>query len=206
MKRIAFFVLFSACLVIQTKAQIRYGFRAGISTTNLDKETVEASGVSLAIKDAKYGYHLGIFARGRLGETFYIQPELAFNANSVDFTVDDAQDGIMDKVLNEKYQHLDIPLMLGAKFGPLRLEAGPTGHVYIASKTELDQIGGYEQRFNDFNLGYQGGIGLDIWKILVDLRYEGNFTRFGDHMRIGGEEVKFSDRPSRWLLTVGFSF
>ena len=206
MKKIAFLVLAIAVFTLPANAQIRYGLRAGLSTTKLDKETVQASGVSLAIKDAQYGYHVGVFARGKLGETFYIQPELAFNSSSVDFTVDDAQDGFMNTVLNEKYQNLDIPVMLGAKLGPLRLEGGPAGHVYIASKSELDQIDGYQKRFNDFNLGYQAGVGLDLWKFLVDLRYEGNFTKFGDHMSIAGEQVKFSDAPSRWLLTVGFSF
>lgn len=206
MKKIALSAFVLVVFALAAEAQIRYGFRAGLSSSNLDDDIFEKNGVSLAIKEANYGYHFGVFARARLGEVFYLQPEVTFNSNSVDFVVDDFQEGLMNTVLNEKYQNLDIPLMLGLKFGPLRIEGGPTGHVYIASQTELDQIGGYERRFNDFTLGYQAGVGLDIWKILLDLRYEGNFSRFGDHMRIGGEEVKFSDKLSRWLLTVGFSF
>lgn len=204
-----FIVVFSllACLfAFQANAQIRFGVQTGLSTSQLDKETAQANGVSVAIKNANYGYHLGIFARAKFSDHWYLQPEVNFNSSSVDFEVTDFQEGLMDKVLTEKYRNLDIPLMLGYKLGPLRLEAGPTGHVYMASKTELNQIGGYERRFNDFNLGYQAGFGLDIWKIMLTLRHEGNFQRFGEHMTIGGQEVNFSQRPTRWVASVGFSF
>lgn len=206
MKNLICLSILFCILAIQANAQIRFGFRGGVSTSQLTSETIEANGVSLAIKDANYGVHIGIFGRAKLSERLYLQPEVAFNSSSVDFQVNDFSDGLMNSVLTEKYQHLDIPLMLGYKLGPLRLEAGPTGHVYLASKSELEEIGGYERRFNDFNLGYQAGFGLDIWKLLIDLRYEGNFNRFGDHMSIGGQDIQFSQRPTRWLMTVGFSF
>ncbi len=206
MKNLICLSILLSILAVQTNAQIRFGFRGGVSTSQLASETIEANGVSLAIKDANYGVHVGVFGRAKLSERLYLQPEVAFNSTSVDFQVTDFADGLMNDVLTEKYQHLDIPLMLGYKLGPLRLEAGPTGHVYLASKSELEDIGGYERRFNDFNLGYQAGFGLDIWKLLIDLRYEGNFNRFGDHMSIGGQDIQFSQRPARWLMTVGFSF
>jgi len=178
-----------------------------LSSTDLKKETIQANGVSLAIKDASYGFHFGVFARGKFTPNWYIQPEVVFSTSKVSFTVNDFQEGLMDKVLSERYNNLDIPLMVGYKLGPLRLEGGPVGHIYIASNSELeDQVSGYEKRFNNFNLGYQAGVGLDIWKILVDLRYEGNFTKFGDHIRIGGNDVKFSNAPTRWVLSAGFSF
>ncbi len=207
MKKIIFVFTTILCFAaIQTNAQIRYGFQAGMSSFQLDKESVQTNGASVAIQDAKYGFHIGAFARAKLTKHWYLQPEANFNSSSVDFQVSDFSDGLMDKVLTEKYRYLDIPLMLGYKLGPLRVEAGPTGHVYVASKSELGQIGGYEKRFNNFNLGYQAGFGLDIWKLMIGLRHEGNFEKFGDHMSIGGQQLNFSQRPSRWLMTVGFSF
>ncbi|MBI5914528.1 MAG: PorT family protein [Bacteroidetes bacterium] len=206
MKKIAISFFALVLLALQADAQIRFGLRAGLSSSNLDRETISNSGVSVAIKDAKYGYHFGIFGRVSFNQHWYLQPEAMFNSNSVDFEVDDFSSGFANTVLTEKYQQLDLPLMLGYKLGPLRVEGGPTGHLHIASKSELEQIGSYDRRFSNFNLGYQAGVGLDIWKLLVDLRYEGNFNKFGDHMNIGGEQVNFSQTPARWLLTVGFSF
>ncbi len=206
MKSFIFVFTILCFFTFQTNAQIRFGIRGGLSSSQLNQESIQTNGVSLAIKDANYGYHLGIFGRAKLSKHWYLQPEVAFNSTSVDFVVTDFSDGLVDKVLTEKYRNLDIPLMFGYKLGPLRAEAGPTGHVYVASKSELEQIGGYERRFNNFNLGYQAGFGLDIWKLMIDLRYEGSFEKFGDHMSIGGQQVNFSQSPTRWLMTVGLSF
>jgi hypothetical protein len=206
MKKIAILALAVFSLAISSYAQVRFGFRAGLSTSQLTSETIQQSGVSVAIKDANYGFHIGVFGRAKLGERWYLQPEAVFNSTSVDFQVTDFGEGFVDKVLTEKYRNLEIPLMLGYKLGPLRFEAGPTGQVYVASKSELEEIGSYDRRFNDFTLGYQAGAGLDIWKITLDLRYGGNFQKFGEHMSIGGEQINFSQRPARWLMTVGFSF
>lgn len=207
MKKFIFVFTTVLCFIaIQTNAQIRYGLQAGLSSTNLDRETIQANGVSVAIKDASYGFHIGAFVRAKLSPHLYLQPEANFNSSSVDFEVTDFSEGVMNKVLTEKYRYLDIPVMVGYKLGPLRLEAGPTGHFYVASKSELGQIDGYEKRFNNFNLGYQAGFGLDIWKVMLSLRYEGNFEKFGDHMNIGDQHINFSQRPTRWVMSAGFSF
>lgn len=206
MKRI---ILITASLLVFAsfaQAQVRFGFKGGLSTSQLDQETVTANGVSVALKDANYGFHFGVFGRAKLTDHWYLQPEVIFNSMSVDFRVDDFSEGMTNSILTEKYRNLDIPLMLGWKLGPIRLEGGPTGHVYLASNSELDQIDGYQHRFNNFNLGYQAGAGLDLWKLTLDLRYEGNFSKFGEGMSIGGQELEFSQAPARWVASVGFSF
>ena len=72
-------------IVSQAQNEFKFGIRAGLSTPNLDKETINQNGLNLAIKEAKYGYHLGLFMRAPLGNTFYLQPEALFNSNTVDF-------------------------------------------------------------------------------------------------------------------------
>lgn len=208
MKKPAIWILMLVFIPFLSQAQLKFGVRAGLSTTNLDKETVSQNGFNLAIKDAKYGYHLGIFTRASLGNTIYIQPEVLFNSSTVDFEIGEMGNGVVNTVLNEKYQNLDIPVMLGLKLGPARLEAGPVGHVFLKSKSEIEgEVTGYSQRFEDFNLGFQAGLGFDIFKkFLFDVRYEGNFNNFGEHMMLFGEEVSFSQNPSRIVATVGFAF
>ncbi len=189
------------------QSQNKFGIRAGLSTPNLDKETVQQNGLTVAIKDAKYGFHIGLFSRFYLGEKLYLQPEALFNSSKVDFDVSDFGQGLMNTVLEESYQNLDIPLMLGYKIGPLRLEGGPVGHIHIASKSELEEeVTFYTQRFQNFNMGYQAGLGLDIWQFVLDVRYEGNFENFGEHMTVSGQQIRFSQNPSRWVMTLGFAF
>lgn len=206
MKKSAFVLILLFNLAAFTQAQIQFGLKTGMSSENLKTETISQNGLSIAVKDASYGFQFGVFLRGQMGDHWYLQPEVLFNSNKVDFTVTELSDGLVNKVLYEKYQRLDLPLLLGYKLGPLHLQAGPTGQLHIASSSELEQIDGYEQRFSNFRLGYRAGAGLDIWKLTFDLNYDGSFSNFGEHMRIGGEEIKFSQNPSRWVATVGFRF
>ncbi len=200
-----FFLLTTLALAAQN--QNNFGFKIGLGTENLDRESVEANGVMLAIKDARYGFHLGAFGRIRIGEKFHLQPEVLFNSSKVDYKLTELSSGTVDKVVSESYQNLDIPLLAAWQFGFLRLGAGPVGHVHISSRSEIDdEVPNYKPRFEDFTLGYLAGLGVDIWRLTFDLRFEGNLTRFGDHMYIGGEHVRFSQRPTRWLFSVGYAF
>ncbi len=206
MKNVMFFVIVSLLFPFTGHTQFKVGIRAGLSTSNLQKETIEESSLKIAIKEAKYGFHFGFFSRVTFSEKVYLQPEVLFNSNRVDFDIDDSGNGLVNKVLNEKYQYLDIPLMAGYKIGALRLEVGPVGHAYLKNKSELFAIKEYSQNFKDFTLGYQAGIGLDIFNLLVDVRYEGNFNDFGEHMNVGEKQIDFSQSPSRWLMTIGYCF
>ncbi|HND75364.1 MAG TPA: hypothetical protein PKW10_13030, partial [Saprospiraceae bacterium] len=115
--------------------------------------------------------------------------------------------GTIDTILaKETLQDLDIPIMLGFKSGILRLNAGPVGHLYLDSSSDLFKVSGYSEQFDKIKWGWQAGLGLDIWKFTIDLRYEGNFSKFGDHIRFGGKSYSFSDRPQRLIASLGLAF
>ncbi len=193
-------------------AQFSAGIQAGLSTFSVDDEEIQIfdeqgrEDFTLLLESGEYGYHLGIWTQIQLG-TFIIRPELVFNSNSASFRIFDQDDpDIMDQVLTEKYQNLDIPIMIGVKTGILRLNAGPVAHVFLNSTSDLFDFADYEENFSSLTLGYQAGVGLDLWKINVDLRYEGNLTRFGNHLTFSGREYEFSDRPNRLIASVGYKF
>lgn len=186
-------------------AQIKFGLRGGISTMDIEAGQLLISDrdgldeLTLAVQDAKFGVHAGIFAKVPLGPIF-LQPEILFNSNKVTFTQDN-----VDGILTEKYQYLDIPVMAGIQLGPIKPQFGLVGHVFLDSASDL-QIEDYQEDFNSLTLGWQGGLGLEFKKILVDVKYEGNFSRFGNHINVGDNEYAFSDRPSRVVVTLGYAF
>jgi len=211
LKKTFIVTLFAICCVASAEAQLKIGLRLGVSTTDVNPNDLDilnngTTQIRLALDDAKYGIHGGLVIQGKIGN-FLIQPEILFNSNRVDYEVSDAQNpDVSPLIKEEKYQYLDIPVLLGFKLGPLRLQAGPVGHIYINSSSELTDIDGYEERFKDFTFGWQGGIGLDLWKIMLDVRYEGNFSKFGDHITFFGDRYEFDKSPARFLFSAGFVF
>lgn len=207
---LGFMVLFVSCTTLS--GQIRFGLRAGLTTTDIqvaDLRLLDQGGgerLNLALEDANYGIQLGVVIQTQINK-FIFQPEVLFNSNSVDYRVTDLlSPGTTGEVLREKFNYLDIPVLMGFRFGPLRLQAGPSGHVFLNSSSDLFKFNEYDQTFQDLTVGWIGGAGLDIWNLMLDVRYEGNFNKFGDYIRFAGREYAFDDRPSRWIFSLGIRF
>jgi hypothetical protein len=207
-------VFLLAGLPLMLHAQMKFGIQGGLNTTQIDPGKLvildqdDREDFELAVNRARYGYHLGVFFQAQ-ADFLFIQPAIWFRSSSVDYTINDVQDSSLSNVLTERYQYLDIPILLGLKLGPLRIGCGPVGHIYINSTSELfdtDPVDGYEQQFEDMTVGYIAGLGLDIWNFHLDLNYEGSFNRFGDHFTFFGEEYAFDNSPSRLIATIGISF
>ena len=114
--------------------------------------------------------------------------------------------GIISSIRSESYNNLDIPLMVGIKVGPFRLQGGPVAHIFLNSSSDLTAISGYSQKFKDASYGIQGGIGLDIHKVRLDFNYETNISLFGDHINIDGQPYDFDQRPGRLVASIGVKF
>ncbi|MBX2870440.1 MAG: PorT family protein [Saprospiraceae bacterium] len=202
-------ILFLLCLTagLALQAQVKLGLRLGVATTSLNEEDLSSlNELDVALKDASYGVNGGLVLQINLGN-FIIQPEVLFNSSQVDYNVSDVGNGIVDSLFKEKFQNLDIPILLGYKLGGfLRLHAGPVGHVLINSTSELTDIQGYKEKFNNFTWGWQAGFGVDIGKLMIDMRYEGNFNKYGDHFEFFGTEYEFDQAPARFLVSVGYLF
>ena len=97
--------------------------------------------------------------------------------------------------------------MLGAKLGPVRLNAGPSARLLINSPKDLINDPDFKAMYNDLTFGYQAGIGVDIVKrITLDLRYEGSLQKYQTKIDAGGEKISLDDRPNAFLLSVGIMF
>lgn len=191
-------------------AQVRFGVKAGLSSYDLANDGILIPGddhqISWNIKNAGYGHHFGVYTRLTL-LGLYLEPSLLLNSNTVTYDIKTyGESGVFNTIKNEKYNTLDVPVLAGIKAGALRFQGGVVGHLFINSISDIVDIKGYEQRFEAATYGWQGGMGLDVWNLSLDLLYEGNFNKFGDHITIGGQPFSFSSRPSRLLLTLGYKF
>ena len=204
-------ILFTLLLLSFTGfGQFEIGIKAGISSAELIEDGLnfqeEDYSLQLELLESGYGYHFGLYTRVKIA-AFFIEPAFLINSSKVNYNLSEfIEDEITQSIKSESFTNLDIPLLIGIKTGPFRLQGGPVAHIYLDSSSELFDISGYEQRLKSANYGYQVGAGIDIWKLRFDLLYEGNFSKFGDHITIRDTELSFDDSLARFLLTVGFKF
>ena len=190
-------------------AQVKFGFKAGLASHDIGTDSIRIiedgsqERYTIRINEANYGFHAGMVLQINING-FIIQPEVLWNTNRVDFQISEA--GNVGRIISETYQFLDVPLLIGTKAGPLRLNIGPVGHVFLRNTSGLIDFDGYREDFRSLTLGYQAGLGLDFWKLFIDIRYEGNLNNFGNHITFFGKPYQFTERPRRLLASIAFVF
>lgn len=209
MKKPVLFISFLFLLQL-SYSQVRFGLRGGLSNSNEDGQMIQvftpADSLQLGITDAKYGIHLGIYAQFK-GKHFFVQPEVLFNSSSVEYQLSDFRSSdVVNELLSETYQQLDIPVMMGLRAGPFRIGAGPVGHLFLNSNSDLEDLDNFEPLFKRMKYGMQAGLGLDIGKVALDVKWEGNFYKFGDHIQFSGESFKFDKQSTRLIASLGIAF
>jgi len=194
-----------------SNGQIRPGIKFGVSTPDVapkDFIVTNQQGVDyyhIFVDKARYGVHAGAFIQMQLGNLF-VQPEILYNSTSVKYRLDSLFNDGGSAHFTDSYRNIDFPVMVGLKAGPLRIGAGPVGHIHFQENGGFKDYEGFEAFVDDLTWGWQAGVGLDFWKLHIDARYEGNFSKLGDHISFFGERFDFATNNNRIIGSIGFSF
>jgi len=208
MKKVIFVLALAAIFTTTAQAQFKAGIKGGVTTYNMKLGDFlvtngdAASDFGLAVKDAKFGYQFGLWAR--IGRGLHIQPEILFSTNKVEYEIQNGNDVFLGE---ETYANIDVPIMAGIKLGPLRAQAGPVARIFLGSDDKLaNVIDDYQSDHDRLKIGYQAGIGLDLWRVALDLRYEGSLRHFGDNISVAGQNFGLDGKAGRVVATVGVAF
>src|SRR5690606_27759893 len=113
MKTIA--ILTTVCCLIAGSlplvGQVRLGIKGGLSTSDVPVSALvitderDVDKLRLSVDNEKYGLHLGMFVQAQFNH-FFIQPEIVFNSETVDYAVEDLQGATPVRILDEMYRNL----------------------------------------------------------------------------------------------------
>jgi Outer membrane protein beta-barrel domain len=193
------------------KKLVYVGVRGGANFSQLRTDGFQITRPGTSVQDffknnsnARTGYVLGAYAR--IGRKFFVQPEVLFSTKGG--TVEILKAGNSSPVnVDVKFSQIDIPLLLGYKIGPLRLNAGPVASLNVAQGGELgDALKVYtSQNINktieQATFGYQAGVGLDLGSFNIDVRYEGGLSNISQ-LNLQNN-AQFNSKVSLWQLSLG---
>lgn len=167
-----------------------FGIKGGLNY-NANGDYFESAEINAKNPDRNVGYHIGLF--GKVGNQIYFKPELVYTSTKSDYD-------------NESFemQKLDAPLLVGIKvLGPVSVFAGPSFQYILDSDFNGITIDDIE---NDFSVGLNFGIGLNINKLGIDLRYERGFSEneatFIGNNGVGSIESRIDTRPNQLILSL----
>lgn len=173
------------------------GIKGGVNYSSL-KTTDD-----LADKNSILGYQVGVFTRLG-GAGLYLQPEVYLGSKGNDFIRFEDQDGNQVEAKGEvRFTTLDVPVLLGTKFGPgklnFRLMAGPVISFIVDKNTTFDSAYDNVTDFDNYKdkaLGLQAGAGVDVGNFTVDLRYEAGLSNVS-------ESEKYDQKQNLFHLSLG---
>jgi hypothetical protein len=191
MKKYLLCIAFLTAMCISAQAQFSVGVKGGINFSKINADNLNES--------TRTGYQVGVFAR--VGNTWYLQPEMYVSSTGGSFTATDNA----DVHASVSFNNLSVPLLLGHSFGSkdlnIRLMAGPI-YTYAFNKNEnfSENFNAAYQDFGNYKsstIGFQAGGGVDIGAITADIRYEGGLTDINPN---------FGQRQNLWAISIGFKF
>lgn len=201
-----FLMIIAVFVTMAVYPQVKFGLKAGVATNTVPTYDINTGTNNIeAYKDASFGYHAGAFLRITL-MGMYIMPEVVFASTSYDYKVTTAEDP--EVIKTQKFDKLDIPVLLGFKLGPVRINAGPSASILIGSPKELISDPNFSDLYRSATFGYQAGLGFDIVSHLTfDLRYGGSLSKkFGESVTIGSQTFNLDQRESSVMLSIGYMF
>ncbi|MFC1222468.1 porin family protein [Pedobacter sp. BG31] len=197
MKKIIFSIVFLTLGWATSKAQtFNLGVKAGVNVAKLNAD--------FASEENRLGYQIGAWARIG-GASFYVQPEAYIGSKGNKFISIQQDNG--NEVSAEgkvKFTTLDIPVLLGTKFGAknlnFRLMAGPVISFVLDENSSFSSAYQQATDFSNYKnqaLGLQAGAGVDVGSISVDLRYEAGLSNIS-------KSEKYTQKPNLFQLSLGF--
>lgn len=190
-KKTVLLVLFFLAATALTHAQTATGFgiKGGLNY-NANGKYFESISSNAKNPDRNVGYHIGVF--GKVGNQIYFKPELVYTSTKSDYDDD-----------SFKMQKLDLPMLVGVKvLGPVSVFGGPSFQYILDTEFDGITIGDVE---NDFTVGLNFGIGLNLDKLGIDLRYERGFSdneaTFLDNNGIDTGD-RIDTRPDQLILSL----
>ncbi|HNY63017.1 MAG TPA: outer membrane beta-barrel protein [Bacteroidales bacterium] len=142
------------------------------------------------------GFELGFFFR--IGKRFYFQPEILYSFRSLDF------DLMLDEIqtnIQAKNHYLILPVGVGIKILKardfnLRIFGGAKLGYRISTNSEY-----VDQLMNPFEVGYEVGVGVDLWRFTLDFGYNAFYSK-PENKEITNSIIS----QSVYNLGIGFKF
>ncbi len=156
------------CLAtLPTFAQVKFGVKAGVSTTSVgvdfeDKDEEDEAKDALKLR---IGYTLGLAAE--IGFTDALSLQTGLNLNNKGYRVEGSGDGFSYKE-NVSVTYLELPINLAFKINKFQVHAGPYIAFGVAGKSKYEYNGGGISESGDGKIKFKNEVSDSDWDDLED--------------------------------------
>lgn len=191
-------------------SQVQFGMRANLlfNTSSAKWSDIKSTANNAWESSGKSntGFNVGFSAKIDLPVTsVFVMPEIYYTSIKNTLEITDANSKVE---LEAKNNRIDVPVMVGTNILGKTLSAfvGPVFSYNLSKDNTFNDF--KENSSKNFTAGYQLGANATISNFVVNARYEGAFSK--DERKfinyVSGTEVRYDNRPSFFILGVGYNF
>ena len=190
-------IFFSSFLLLSfvtfAQPKIDFGLKGGVNY-NANGDYFESVTSNFESPDRNIGYHFGLF--GKIGKSLYFRPEIVYTRTKSDYN-----SGSFDM------SKIDVPLLIGLEIiNRVSVFAGPSLQYIVDSDFNGVSVDNFE---NEFTVGANFGIALDLNKFGIDLRYERGLTDNEANIVLNNTTLttnRIDARPDQLILSLSYKF
>jgi len=105
-----------------------------------------------------------------------------------------------------KKSFIDMPVTVGAKLGLFEIFSGFIMSKDLTTENEMNRVDGYSESLPALRFGWHVGAGVALGPVLIDVRYQQEFSNYGTGQFINGQELRLFNLPDRFSATAAFRF
>ena len=182
-------VLFSSGMMAQSRWGLRTGLNYTLNTVQLDQAVSSAQGIFEGTVPDN-GYHLGLYGRQYLGDQLYASASAIYGKD-----IQIINQTVNGTTTTSRFDHQFIQLDAGLGIRVLKFARAEGGIHFI------NAVGNsaYNQTFESPTAGYNLGLGVDLWKLSLDLVY---YASLQDHQG-DWNGIPLSYERSQFMLSIG---
>lgn len=148
--------------------QFEAGVRAGANLTDFSLPKVSFAEGSVSGGEMQVGFETALVARFTILRHLYMQAEFEYGHTRYQLRYESRQPLRLVKL---QANRVELPLMLGLRFGPLSIFGGTFLRIAHNEKSNAPTLA--KVQFNDSEVGVMGGLGVNIRKFFVEARVTG---------------------------------
>jgi len=173
----------------QSRWGLRTGFNYTLNAVQLDQAISSAQGIFEGTVPDN-GYHLGLYGRQFFGDQLYASGSAIYGKDIQ--IINQTVDGIMT---TSRFDHQFIQLDAGLGVRLLKFARAEGGIHFINALGNS----AYSQTFESPTAGYNLGLGVDVWKLSLDLVYHASLQNHQGNWN----GIPLSYERSQFMLSVG---
>lgn len=207
-------ILFSGLTTaLYAQSIVQVGVKGGLLINKSNLEIYNTgSKINYSHNSTKPGFEVGLQFRVELPLGFMIQPEVVYSRVNGKFPIGDknVSGATANDEMNIRSNWIDVPVLLGWKFSIVRIMAGPSFRFPMSEVVDAKNVNTkIAPRLDNFVMGYQVGVGVDLGRFTLDARYCGNFTNITDdgvihHSSNTSDLSNMNINEQKFSLSVGY--